>query len=218
MWLLSLKDPREKLARWVVEVQDFEFTIEHRSGPELVVPDALSRDAMPKPLCQSCYGAMDRVCRGEICHDEERESVAVLNEAVSITAGQVEALGDGPTEGELGTAQISEFGDLTTYVRGRRNLLVDNVGLLRSTKRDELPVVVPAALVKDVLSFVHGSSLSGHYKLQRTTVKLVTRFWWKTMARDTAFFIRDYLQCAVAEDRQPGRQALLEIIHPLCRL
>ena len=36
-WLLSLKDPRERLARWVVEVQDFDFTIEHRAGKELVV-------------------------------------------------------------------------------------------------------------------------------------------------------------------------------------
>ena len=51
-WLLSLKDPREKLARWVIEIQDFDFIIEHRGDPELVVPDTLSRDSVPKPLCQ----------------------------------------------------------------------------------------------------------------------------------------------------------------------
>lgn len=55
-WLLSLKDPREKLARWVIEVQDFDFTTEHRSGPELVVPDTLSRDAVLKPLCRGATG------------------------------------------------------------------------------------------------------------------------------------------------------------------
>lgn len=27
-WLLSLKDPSEKLARWVIEIQDFDFRIE----------------------------------------------------------------------------------------------------------------------------------------------------------------------------------------------
>ena len=54
-WLMSLKDPRERLARWVIEVQDYDFAVEHREGKQLVVPDALSRDAMPKPLCQRCY-------------------------------------------------------------------------------------------------------------------------------------------------------------------
>ena len=65
-WLLSLKDPREKLGRWVVDIPDFDFTIEHRSGPELVVPDALSRDAVPKPLCQRCYCPLDSARLEEI--------------------------------------------------------------------------------------------------------------------------------------------------------
>ena len=34
------------------------------------------------------------------------------------------------------------------------------------------------------------------------------------MARDTVAFIRNCLQCTVSEDRQPGRQAALQIGHP----
>lgn len=30
-WLLSIKDPREKLALWVIDVMDLEFTVEHRA-------------------------------------------------------------------------------------------------------------------------------------------------------------------------------------------
>ena len=39
-WLMSLKDPRERLARWTIEVQDYGFAVEHREGKQLVVPDA----------------------------------------------------------------------------------------------------------------------------------------------------------------------------------
>ena len=81
-WLLSLKDPRERLARWVVEVQDFDFEVEHRAGKELVVPDTLSRDAVPKPLCQRCHSPLgaDRWERlGEV---DEKERVATVLEAM----------------------------------------------------------------------------------------------------------------------------------------
>ena len=33
------------------------------------------------------------------------------------------------------------------------------------------------------------------------------------MARDASKFVRDSLKCTVAEDRQPGKQAFLEIVH-----
>lgn len=57
------------------------------------------------------------------------------------------------------------------------NLLVDDVGLLRSARQDELPIVVPKELRRDVLSFPHGSRLTEHYRLQRTIAKLKSRFW-----------------------------------------
>lgn len=49
---MSPKDLREKLDRWVAEIQDYNFVTEHINGLELVVPDILSRDAVRKPLYQ----------------------------------------------------------------------------------------------------------------------------------------------------------------------
>ncbi len=34
-WLLSLKDPRERPARWVLEVQEFDFEISYDKGSEV---------------------------------------------------------------------------------------------------------------------------------------------------------------------------------------
>ncbi|KAA8493485.1 Retrovirus-related Pol polyprotein from transposon 17.6 [Porphyridium purpureum] len=42
-WLLSMKEPRGRLARWALTIQDFSFTIENIKGRLNRVPDALSR-------------------------------------------------------------------------------------------------------------------------------------------------------------------------------
>lgn len=46
------------------------------SGPELVVPDTLSRDAVTKPLCQQCYQEMDNVYLLQCAENVESEMVS----------------------------------------------------------------------------------------------------------------------------------------------
>lgn len=42
-WLMSLKDLSGRLARWSLQLQAYDFSIEHRKGSENVVADTLSR-------------------------------------------------------------------------------------------------------------------------------------------------------------------------------
>lgn len=49
-WLLSLKDLRERLERWVIHIQELEIVVENRGGKELVVVDTLSRDVVSNPV------------------------------------------------------------------------------------------------------------------------------------------------------------------------
>jgi uncharacterized glyoxalase superfamily protein PhnB len=53
VWLMSLRDPKHRLARWILEFQAFDFDVQHAPGDGslLSVPDALSRDTMSKDLC-----------------------------------------------------------------------------------------------------------------------------------------------------------------------
>ena len=107
-WLLSLKDPRDKLARWVVQIQDFDFTIEHRSGPELVVLDTLSRNAG-----QRCYNPLRRVWVEEINKELEDGHVAAIVENVIQGAERVQnatnlgIFGGGPTSAEPRATQVT---------------------------------------------------------------------------------------------------------------
>ena len=42
-WLLKQKEPRERIARWIMELQGSKYKIEHIAGHENVIADALSR-------------------------------------------------------------------------------------------------------------------------------------------------------------------------------
>ena len=44
-WLMSLKDPQGRLGRWMVDIQNFTFTVQYAPGRELVVPGTLIRDS-----------------------------------------------------------------------------------------------------------------------------------------------------------------------------
>lgn len=217
-WLLSLKEPRERLARWVVDVQDFDFVVEHRAGRELVVPDTLSRDAVPKPLCQRCYKALDwhklenfTVKQQDEQVDSEVKSLSA--ERVS-TIVEVSAFAAGPSIQELRHAQTEEFGCLQDAADSDKRMLVDDDGLLCIHSKGDVMIVVPQSLTQDVLKFVHGSKLHGHYKVARTIAKLRKKYWWKKMVPDVVKFIQDCIHCAVSEEECPQRQAGLEIVHP----
>jgi RNase H-like domain found in reverse transcriptase len=62
-WLMSLREPKDRLARWMMEVMHFEFEVEYAPGDGtlMAVPDALSRDTMDRDLmlCQNCLGGIE---------------------------------------------------------------------------------------------------------------------------------------------------------------
>ena len=217
-WLLSLTDPRERLARWVVDIQELDFIVEHKAGKELVVPDILSRDAVPKPLCQRCHQAIDSLRLERLVQEQEDERVAtelghMQRERVSAVA-EVRAFADGPSKQELREAQHAEFGILEEAAQSDRRKFVDDEGLLRIEVGNNFVLVVPVTLTQSVLRNVHGSKLHGHYKVTRTIAKLRKRYWWQNLVPDVVAFVQNCLHCAVAEDEGPRRQAGMETVHP----
>jgi RNase H-like domain found in reverse transcriptase len=93
-WLLALRDPKERLARWIVEMQTFDFAVlyERGDGALMAVPDTLSRDTMKKSvvLCHRCLEAVQDMSEGDECA-EGRDVLSVEE----MLAAQAAAYGDG---------------------------------------------------------------------------------------------------------------------------
>lgn len=53
-WLISLRDPRERLARWMIEIRDYDFEAGYVPGKLMKVPDTLSHDAVEVIKCPKC--------------------------------------------------------------------------------------------------------------------------------------------------------------------
>ena len=198
-WLMNLNDPRGRLARWMMEIQEFNFDVEYAPGSALVVPDPLSQDAVDKPLFQRCYRPMQ--------HGSEEVIAAV---------GDVGAFGDGPSIAALRQAQIEEFGELDRVAsrRGRQKYKVDGDGLLRVKKGRSMSVVVPPLLVDSVWKHVHGSKLSGHYGRRRTLDRVRGRYWWYGWEKDVCSKLHNCVPCVAAKAAKPGRDARMGMHHP----
>lgn len=61
----------------MVEVQDFDFTVQYAPGSTLVVPDTLSRDAFDKPSCQRYFAPVELHQEGNSRTEEVGAVVAI---------------------------------------------------------------------------------------------------------------------------------------------
>ena len=85
-WLWRLKDPSGRLARWVMELSQYNFTVIHRPGATIPHADALSRDDGSASVGKepadglSCSDGTRSVSRGLQCERESSDSEAAGRE------------------------------------------------------------------------------------------------------------------------------------------
>jgi Integrase zinc binding domain len=162
-WLLSLRNPKHWLARWISEFQSLDFDVEHVQGNRsiIVIPDALSRDMMNKylTLCARCLETVGSA-------EEELTQVDVLS-CADLSVQRV-------TE-----EQWKEFGDVKDMMGEHGRFLFGEDGLLyRVFTEMDIWIIVPKTLRSAVLKLVHGSKMVGHWGVLRTAARLRKRFWW----------------------------------------
>jgi RNase H-like domain found in reverse transcriptase len=146
VWLMSLRDRKHRLARWILEFQSFDFSVKHApgNGSIMVIPDALSRDTMNKDLtlCARCLETMGSV-------EEELTQVDVLI-CADLSVQRVTK------------EQWKEFGDVKDMIEEHGRFLAGEDGLLyRVFTETDIRIVVPKTLRSAVLKLVHGGALGG---------------------------------------------------------
>ena len=185
-WLHSL-EPKGRIARWVMDLQEFEFDIQHRPGSCNQDADALSR----------------------LNHDNNVD----ITGSISLTSdiSLIEAQGNDPDICKI--IEMKEKGfpkpplfvwkgnpTLRAYWGCWDQLFVSNGLLVRSLNNyKHFPrnaVTIPAALVPKVLEGLHTSPAGGHMGITRTIHRARERFFWPKMRSSIIDFIQRCADCS----------------------
>ncbi|XP_075891847.1 uncharacterized protein LOC142895006 [Nelusetta ayraudi] len=77
VWLMSFREPEGQLARWIEELQAYDFTVVHRPGVQHGNADALSRRPCVADAC--CYCEKREAQEEELLRQEARCAVVGID-------------------------------------------------------------------------------------------------------------------------------------------
>ncbi|KAL1448279.1 hypothetical protein WDU94_003573 [Cyamophila willieti] len=187
-WLNKMKGENAKLMRWALQLQEYQFSLEHIPGRENELPDAMSRNPM------------------EVNHTLE----------VSLPDNMfIPDLPDDKPDGEminsLNLSQLKE--DILKCQRMdkfceqvRRELLepdsarhdrykVENNMIMYKVNK-EFKIFVPTAMVKEVIAVHHEGDLYRHPGSAQTIKNCQKFYTWPNMTRQIRMFVKNCEDCA----------------------
>lgn len=178
-WLMSLRTPSGRLARWALQLQPYNLRIDYTSGKANVVADTLSRPPCGhnEESCSLCFISVDlpkgsqNKWRQDQLQDPELKKI-------------IDHLEKGSPEEAI---PWSSRGYLTSQ------------GILYRYSPDdeteEAQLVVPAAVQPEILKQFHDAPHAGHHGVERTLHKIRQRFYWTGMRRTIADYLRQCPEC-----------------------
>lgn len=188
-WLLSLKTPSGRLARWAMKIQAYNLNVEYTPGKVNVVADTLSRPVPVSPTTDD---------------DTEDSACDLCSVSVDLPHRNPEELRAAQLEDPEIKKILDDFGDGDTAVRWTdRGYYLSNGVLFRfdpDGESEEPQFVVPDAMRMEVMKELHDAPTAGHLGLERTLRKVKERFYFPHMRQ----FIAKYLKaCDLCQKYKP---------------
>ena len=177
---------RGRLARWVVDIQDYTFKVLYAPGDNLVVADTLSRDAVTAQHCPYC----------------DENVAAVLEEF------------DLPSMEDIKTEQQEELTENDQNLEKREDCVTEDNGVRKKLHFGKPKIIVPKSLTNAILKYDHGFKIHGHTGVGKTSVRLIQNVRWKNCKSDVRKWVVKCPRCAVERMNLPGRQGLMRFWNP----
>ncbi|KAM2339267.1 hypothetical protein ACFX1X_018870 [Malus domestica] len=180
-YLLSKKDAKPRLIRWVLLLQEFDLEIRDKKGSENVVADHLSRIVHHE-------GDNDLVPISETFPDEQ---LFTINSSVT------------PWYADYVNYLVSDImpPDLTWQQKKRFISLVrlyywDEPYLWKHCPDQCIRRCVPDDEMEEILRHCHSLACGGHFGATKTAAKVLqSGFWWPTLFKDAHTFISTCDRC-----------------------
>ena len=205
-WLHTI-DLKGRLARWVMDLQEFQFSVVHKPGRLHNNADALSCLLIPHK--REALTAFENI---QI--EPSSEDIAQENDNCAITVNPTLNIKQAQQEDPI-IAKIMEFKtsgkprpEFAAWCRDTRlkafwyhfdRMFIRNGLLYRSFKaknpHPDPVVVVPKILEAEILKGTHDSPFSGHLGVSRTLERIRRRFFWPRMRESVEEYIRQCDTC-----------------------
>lgn len=177
-YLLTKKDAKARLIRWILLLQEFDITIKDKKGVENVVADHLSR----------------------LVFDESFENTPIND---SFPDEQLFALSELPWFADivnfLATGQIPSHWnaqDRKKFLVEVRNFFWDDPYLFKYCPDQIIRRCVPNHEIHTIISFCHNGACGGHFSVNKTAAKILQcGFYWPSLFKDTNIFCRTCERC-----------------------
>ena len=196
-WLMSVKDPTGRLARWALRLQQYDSDIIHRPGITNGNADALSRRCYSSTVSSPTLASIDFpvAVLGDACpppstlYDLQRKD---LDLAVIIAYLESSEL---PTSDSKASALLLSID----------SFYLDANGILchlwstgkRRVKSLCTQVVIPSSLCHELLVALHDDPTSGHLGPDKTYEKVRLQYYWPGMYKDVEHWCHSCVDCAM---------------------
>ena len=213
-WLNEMREPQPRLARWIIELGEYDYEIEYKSGKTNGNADALSRiPTEDKPL-EVDYEMEERLCAVSIATGSQREE-QMKDEAIKTL---IEWKENHETRPDFKADAGDE--DLRILWLQWKRLKVVNGVLYREYTEDDsinLQFIVPKLLRVKIMGEIHDSWCGGHLGQDKTLGKLDQRYYWPRITKELKKYIQSCDKCAMNKTPREYARAPLKPIratHP----
>lgn len=177
-WLLSLKTPTGRLARWALSLQAQDLRIDYISGKKNVIADTLSRP--PREVAEATTNLVSVELPTMSAKDIREQQMADPD-----TSKIIVGLEDTPNG-----IDFKKWAD--------RGYLMSNGVLYRynpDIDEEEPQLVIAASGIPEVLHEYHDTPTAGHYGIERTYQRIARRFYWPGMRKAITEHVGRCIEC-----------------------
>lgn len=174
-WLVGLRDPSGRLARWALRLQEFDFTVRYKSGNRHADADCLSRLPLPTTECDADN----------------------FDQYIGTIASEFPDLATFRTAQQEDRSLDSLFASANEHANPSSFVVHDGVLYKKnySGQGARLLLVVPRTLRAHVFRSLHDDATCGHMGFARTLQRIQQRFYWPKMRHDTEKYVAGCEQC-----------------------
>lgn len=195
--LKSHKDPQKKLARWVAELQEFEFDVVHRSGKLHIDADFMSRIESENNTVKTSINNLIALESSDLTQDDLRNRM--IDEQTS-----------DPFCKEILHELRPTNNPTSKQLKIKSKYTMQNELLYKLYHNERLLLVIPRSRIESVLNGAHDVDTAAHLGFSRTFSIIKSRYFWPNMRSAVKKYVASCDKCQRRKARNVKAQGFIK--------